>query len=1858
MNPGLHGARSNWILVPLNWSRFFTFLVIFGLVFGPNSAYSVTSALAGAGQRAPVQPLALTSALTLRVVSARSEPDHPGGPVTKGAVIPQYKFLINVDNTGDPAQARQDGCTPDDPAYPQNCNWPSIRAVPGAAPIFTQGDQSLLNQVTSLNLPDGKYLISVTADGYKIGGAHFSVPFEGSGLVEVALQPHPLPSATMQIKVYDDISPVNGQFDAPAEQGLAGFTVLINDILGQVTTDVFGNPLCTQYDSNGNPTGQTNCLVSDANGDIVVPNLGPNRYDVNVTPPLGSDWIQTTTLEGSHSWDTWLQEGGNGLDNEFVVAGEPFPWTSFGFVHPTDKLNSSAAGKIKGTIVSAAVYVPWGGAGLPYYGQEWDGLSGVKLTGPVKDAWVALSDLQNGDTSVYVAPVDPNTGAFTIDNIPNGNYMFTYWDYRQHYILDWLQVTVSNGQVLDLGTPYLTGWFTWVDGYVFNDLNSNGKRDPGEPGISDYTVVLKDRDNTEIDRMTIAVTTNHDGYYYFDRAYPMGSWMILEAYNDRYYTTGVTYQVENQPEPTTVIGSGVDVGVLPTLGQTGRLDWGVRPYAPGTNGGIVGTVFYDTTRNELDARYQAVEGWAPGIPGLRVNVYKSMKDANGNFIKNPDGSYARGALVNSSLTETWERPVNCQPRDAEGNPVAHPNLLPPATGDHECLEGPLMGLQFQTGFSTLDGNYGFGTIFPDGLDPTTYEPLNPANEVAMPAGDYLVEVVVPEDSFGRPQYKVVKEEDINVFSGDEFVQQIPPPACAGPLHTVDVAGMGADGPDAVDNPGFADAGGSPFEGMPKPLCDTKLVTVSSGRSVAPTFNLFTDVPIPGRWKGYIINDLALSTNPQELMFGEKAGLNNMPIGIYDFTGRLVDTVASDPNGVYEVLLPSTESINCPTPSGVCPGVYYILGNDPGQPGRPNLNYNPQFRTIGASFEIWPGAWLPSDLAPTQMVPTIIAPGSTDGQPTLCLLDDATPQLYAVSRPYANVRAPFFPLPGQSDSFVIYGKGFGATKGPLSQVTLNGSTVLPTTSWSDTQINVSVPSNTPPGPWQLQVTGANGRSTVNGLTFHVRNVGLTGTRYTPVLYEVGPGKPFATIQAAIDAASAVSFLRGLVVVYPGTPTQWDPFGTYFENPLLYAPIKLQGVGPGGGAVLGSVIDGRGVLGDADAAAAWRDKFQSLTFDGNQAMYEGAVVTVVAEDGAFTSQYKAAIDGFTIQGGDQQAFPGEQPGAEAVTIQGGGIFVNAYARYLQISNNILRSNGGAYGGAIRVGTPNLPGSLKDNQNDGLTITHNRILANGGTNLAGGVGIFAGANDYDVSYNDVCGNFSAEYGGGISQYGYSPNGSIHHNRIYFNRSYDEGGGVMIAGELPADPALLSPGSGPVNIYANLILGNLANDDGGGLRFLMAGNFPMNVYNNMLANNVSTHEGGGISINDAPNVRVINNTIMKNITTATAQTSDGSPAPAGLSSSQNSALLQVTLPPGAPIFSDPLVFNNIFWDNRAGSWDGGGIAGIGLQGDPNPINYWDLGVSDGVGLLSPTNSVMQTNQGVNASPSNLLQDPQVVMQYDTSVTVLPWRGNPHFVDTLLVALDAPVEQLGNYHITTGSPAVNKGAASKSGVNAPILDIDGQGRPLASIDAGADELVGAVQAFPVTSVLDNFNRANGAVGSAWRGWVSPTTGAFRIFSNTAQVYDSGSMWWNSNPFGPDQEAFFTFSKVSSNASAQGLVLKFTGTSTSSSRASFILAAYHPSTQIISVRTRTPGQGWVTWAVFPATFAAGDRFGARAQSDGTVNVYKNGALVGSINLLTGPTPWPAAYVNGTGRVGAWFTWPTGGSIDSAQIDDFGGGTLP
>ena len=1489
--------------------RAVTALSAAALTFGVMATVPVLTAPAA-------QAAATTNAVTVKVTSARTEEHFPGETgretVTKGAAVTDYRYMISVDNSGKSAPyggpKPGSGCSAEDANYPADCSWPSVLQDPGAAPIYRQGTSAdFVDGTKSLNLPDGDYLITVLADNYKIDGTHFTVPLDedatvgGKGLVEVGVQPNPLPDSTLRAQVFLDEASTNGAIDN-GEPGLAGFQGHVNDTLGEVTTDVFGNPLCTVYagenpdthvipwdDTYRNADGTPKTIskiggkcFSDSTGMLTIPHLGTNRYTTTVSPPDGTDYVQTTTLEGNHDWDTWLMENATGYDTEATVGGEPVPTPQFGFVKPkTPALGGS--GSITGTVVAVKQYYPPVGGSFNYL----MGMTGAKLDKPIEDPVISLQDLGNGDQAVWVGRGNAN-GNFTIPNVPDGNYQLTWWDEPQNYILQLVNVTVSGGETVDLKQLPLTGWWTELSGHVFLDANKNGKRDPGEQGVAQFPLTLRKKDNSLMDRGSTAVGTDSNGFYTFESAYPLSEWVVMEAYSDNFYTTGVTYQADNQPTATTVLGSGVDVSTLPIIGLSGTLDWGVQKYvaSKGENGGIVGSVSYDTTRNELDPQYAATEDWQPGIPNIPVRLWAPMEcpgaaspstpcDATDRFVVDTDGSVKKGKLLNSYLSEHWSPPSGCVARDVDGNPIAHPAaedvLAPNQSSDGECVAALVNGVQFgpyatdqdkpaDANFgATVDGNYGFGDVC---LAPGTLDDTDPANPTCknlnvpghpdvpftpISADSYLVSVDIPKDASGNPEYSVTSEEDINIARGDTVVPQVPPPSCAGALHTVDVFddvpatdgypavdGNGTNGipvgvtvpkSTPVDNATFADIGGSPYEGMAKPRCDTKLVDLNNGKSIVPMFHLFTDVPVPSRLRGLIVDDLNFSVDKRTVLFGDKAGVPYAPVGIYDYTGRLVHTAESDFNGYYDVLMPSTDHISCPTPSGVCTNLYRFVGNDPGAPGHLNQNYNPRFRTIATEFEAMPGVTIPTDLAPTQVGVSVGIPG-TSPTTVQCLVNEAAPQLFSVGKPFVRSNAT-----GTARQITITGYGFGGTRGTGS-VSL-GSTVIPSSSistWNDTTIVVTVPavatgpggSGFSAGPYQLSVTAGNGKKTVNGLTFHV-----LGSGYDPNVYEVGPGQngrydPTSlvsesgtrgvshAIQNALDDAAS-SNGSDLVVVYPNEATAGNPRGAYYENLVVTRPVKLQGVGAGGFQgpnnnspyVQGTVVDGAGFAGDSGMATDWLTRVDAAAWLGDAPVSDGAVISLFADTHDAVQPARPAftplIDGFDIRGGDQQGVPGNINDLTGqltnlppnISTQGGAVYAHAYVAKLQVSNNVVENNGGSYG-TIRIGTPDIPAPNSSQHNPGTRIVNNRIVQNAGTNLAGAVGLFAGADGYEVSGNDICGNFSLEYGAGVSVYGLSPDGKILDNRITLNNSNDEGGGIMIAGALPADPDVLSEGSG----------------------------------------------------------------------------------------------------------------------------------------------------------------------------------------------------------------------------------------------------------------------------------------------------------------------------------------------------------------------------------------------------------------------------------------------------------------------------------
>ena len=212
-------------------------------------------------------------------------------------------------------------------------------------------------------------------------------------------------------------------------------------------------------------------------------------------------------------------------------------------------------------------------------------------------------------------------------------------------------------------------------------------------------------------------------------------------------------------------------------------------------------------------------------------------------------------------------------------------------------------------------------------------------------------------------------------------------------------------------------------------------------------------------------------------------------------------------------------------------------------------------------------------------------------------------------------------------------------------------------------------------------------------------------------------------------------------------------------------------------------------------------------------------------------------------------------------------------------------------------------------------------------------------------------------------------------------------------------------------------------------------------------------------------------------------------------------------------------------------------------------------------------------------------------------------------------------------------------GYNVQLTVSDGRGGTdvkYITINAGV-----SVIAFPSTPVLDTFDRANGVVGGSWTD--QPTS--FSINTNMlAPAGPVGYIEWNGATYGPDQEAYVTLGAFAAASLEQNLMLKTQGSTWS---AGHIEVALSGGSSNVTVYTLQTGIGWTTiGTVAGAGFVAGDRFGARALANGSVQVFRNSTVIGTFSVAG----W--AYSGLGGRIGISYDTASGTLFDS-----FGGGNV-
>ena len=1527
-----------------------------------------------------------------------------------------------------------------------------------------------------------RYYITVTPhtghdmSGVAVNGTQAAVTVEASSST--------VPTAQISVFAFKDMNPINNAPDFPNEKGLAGYDVLVIDAAGtygaaggQIIQDTFGNPLDTTYqrtagvidlDAEGNPIvavlGTGVLKTGDGTpgnplGVKVVKNLAPGKYGIQVLAPAGAEYASpTSTIEGSRVTDAWVQGNEPAHFMEFGGVGHHV-W--MGFVKITNDATVLTGGStITGQVRNIHNSRP----------PEFTFYTGA----PVANCWVGLNELGGGAAGrgIYAMPCNDDA-TFAIPNVPKGDYQLVVWDDALFNVIALLAVSVDGTGEHALNDVPVFNWFARQFNTVFWDGNENGFPDDSEivgavngGGMLEQGIVLRFR-NGQVYR---AMPTDLAGESPMEEIFPFFNWLVAEVDFARFKATGVTYVVDaggpvnpdqgwdnptfdmTTPQPqgvinpntgndlsTTIAGPVLTLPFQGFLGQTNHVFWGKTNYEGEENGGISGIVFYATARAEERPMWAAAEEWEFGIPNVQVNLYQDsdadgvVDDINlsgaieyadvdnypqndfpgpGDVDHNLNGLMDNGDALEVTHTDSWD---DSKPTSCVGDTFTFNGL------DLDCFDGMRNYNQIREGI--FDGGYAFAG----------FDPVHSADGL-MP-GNYIVATATP------PGYVLLKEEDKNVDFGISFTPQLLPAECVGDMHTIPTyLTFNSDGENPLPGVALADlietnkAVLGDVNGQ-SPLCDRKKVPLVAQTNAAADFFLFTHSPKSARAVGIVMNDLANEFDANAPTFGEKAAPPWVPVAFRDWQGKVVARVHSDEFGKYNALLPSTYTANLPIPSGMQAQMLSACVNDASaqpnptyQPDPAGINfdpiavvndpyYNPQFSQFCYNLQFMTGATTYLD---TPVFP-IAAFAGNGNFPVDCEVDNGTPKIYSVDglagvaqtgagvlTIYSMGTTADVPNPaynGSNAKTITRDYSFGAGIAP-GTVTIGGVTI-PTTYWGPNAVRLTVPLGTASG--QLVVTKASGVSTATGIT-----VTVGGTTVHQV-----PSATLPTIQAGIDAAAP----GDMVLVAPGY---------YEEIVIMYKPILLQGSGSG------TIINA--ISRPSSRLVEWRDKMRGLyvpantrqfdLLDGQQfdatadpatleggllAREEGAGITVVALEknrkGANASNqlfadFPSRIDGIQINGANY----------------GGAILVNGWAHGLQISNNRLYSNQGNTSGGIRIGDSMLD-SGGDDYNLGVTIHHNEVLQNGNIGGAGGgISMYAGSTDYQVTENRVCGNLSNGHGGGIGHMGLSDNALIANNEVTFNQSFNQmfsrsGGGIFVGGRFSApnaeDPgaaADITEGSGSVLIDSNLIQGNNAGGgDGGGISLSRIDGTGINgkpcntngpiakqcstsptanwddnaidVTNNIIVNNVSGMAGGGISIQDAISVDINNNTVANNDSTATAgeafdlQANISVAQPAGIASRVHSGELAGRITgsaSGDPYrnFSRPFMTNNIIWQNRSFYFaisltDPSQFGLVPNIGGGDAAVYNDLGVVGYTPLageeMTSTNSILTGDIGAN---------------------------------------------------------------------------------------------------------------------------------------------------------------------------------------------------------------------------------------------------------------------------------------------------------
>ena len=617
--------------------------------------------------------------------------------------------------------------------------------------------------------------------------------------------------------------------------------------------------------------GAVTNVLSPLAGHALIMDMYPGFYEVQASPGAGrisrgEEWLQTNTLDGSKPIEAFIMPNEPTYFQEFGPGGYH---VAIGFANPA---------VIKARKPSICAPTPTNANPCPgsFYGQVSTTRlsrtpdqriygSGTYDSNSYTQCYVGLGYPDRADFDF--AKCDEN-GHFEFTGIPPGDFKIAVFDQYNDLLLDGLVIPVHVGGTGPGSSPTnrlevpVLQWRTNLYGRVFLDQNGDGVSQDSEPGLPLVPYNLRLRDGSYFGFNN----TDLNGFAGFNEVFPILSWAMVDIDNARYKVNNVhvVYDAGGPADQTTGGGTST-IGAymantteqfpLPTPlrvpgsrycasadcpagdtagGSTGRVDAGwassqawqgllgnnafiefaMRQFATGENGGIKGHVIYQSTRPFDDPQLLLQLSWEPGVANVRVNLYQKITDANGNdvlklvdttsttswddwaqgFRRNADNSLV---TVTDGTGTRYVPNMNCPGQDNTSpfyftmrnitfplDPANHPLAF---EGRYKCYDGWSMLSQVQP--APYNGMYKFPSIVakPGATrtlptddswtvqpDPTTFKTncticgTGPDGTPMLPPGKYVVEVVVP------PGYELVKEEDKNILLGDAVVAALPP----------------------------------------------------------------------------------------------------------------------------------------------------------------------------------------------------------------------------------------------------------------------------------------------------------------------------------------------------------------------------------------------------------------------------------------------------------------------------------------------------------------------------------------------------------------------------------------------------------------------------------------------------------------------------------------------------------------------------------------------------------------------------------------------------------------------------------------------------------------------------------------------------------------------------------------------------------------------------------------------------------------------------------------------------------------------------------------------------------------------------